>query len=122
MFLSVKLHLQPRNKAEKAEKINVISNKFDLKKKWDAVRKHEPTLASTLMLPPFSSFVLDDVRVVLFLPVLEVVAPPALLLVSLCLPACGRAGRCSPCTSSTQDGCLELRMFAALGLQDSCRE
>lgn len=71
---------------------------------------------------PHPSFVLDDVRVVLFLPVLEVVAPPALLLVSLCLPACGRAGRCSPCTSSTQDGCLELRMFAALGLQDSCRE
>lgn len=107
---------------KEAEKMHFIFNKFDLKMKWDAIWNIKLTLASTLMLPPFSSFVLDDVRVVLFLPVLEMVATPALLLVSLCLPACCRAGRCSPCTSSTQDGCLELRMFAALGLQDSCRE
>lgn len=84
------------------------------------------TLATTLMFPPLC--VLDDVRVALLPPVVvvlegkEAAAPPVLLLVSLFFPTGGLAERSSPCTSSTQIGCLELRMLATLGLQDSCKD
>lgn len=82
-----------------------------------------PTLDNFLTFPVLC--VLDDVRVA-FLPTKLTVldakgaaAPPVLVLVSLCLPAGGRAERSSPCSVSTQINCLELRMLAALGLQGS---
>lgn len=85
------------------------------------------TLATTLTFPPLC--VLDDVRVAVLPPVVVVLeakeaaaAPPVLLLVSLCLPAGGLAERSSPCTSTSQIGCLELRMLTTLGLQDSCKD
>lgn len=80
------------------------------------------TFTPALTFPPLC--VLDDVKVELFPPELaelevkEAAAPPGLLLVSLCLPAGGLAGHSSPCTSSTQMGCLELRTLGALGLQE----
>lgn len=91
---------------------------------WNLIIKEQrccmtPTLVNFL---PFPALCVRALLRPTLLDAKRAAASLVLVLVSLCRPNDRRAKRSSPCSGSTLDNCLELKILAALGRQGSWKD